>query len=209
MYKSCIVFQCNRSLSNSLRVLTSLDKLALQLDVSQNMTVKTVSKNVALTIKPIKKVIKDIIIKAKRSQGNGYSNIEIEESTTQFGQTSIADAAQILLSQSLLRKAALLKPASFNRIYSFVFESDRLFISKNRLEQSLNSSDGNKQSQPSDMINSRILSASIGSIKLENLTGNEEMQGRFKILSHNPGSTECVFWNFNTTGTSYCNVQLF
>lgn len=167
---------------------------------------KTVSKNVALTIKPIKNVIEDIIIKAKRNKGSRYSNVEIEESTTQGSQTSIADTAQILLSRSLLQKAAILEPASFNRIYSFVFESDRLFISKKQLEQNLNSSVGYKQSESSKMINSRILSASIGGIKLGNLTGNEEMQGRFKILSDRHGNVECVFWDFDTTGRSRCNV---
>ena len=172
----------------------------MQLDVSQNITLKTASKNVALTIKPIKRISGEILIKAKRNRRSGYSNIDIEESNAAVSQITEADTADILLSEALLRKAAFIGSTSFNRIYSFVFESDRLFKSKKQLEQALNASTGSLQADKSRKMNSRILSASIGRIKLTNLSWNEEMKGRFKILSDTPGETECVFWDFETTG---------
>ena len=141
---------------------------------------------------------KGIAISAKRDQSSGYNKINIED--TQSRQVSLTDTAQILLPELLIRRAAQLDPKSFNRIYSFVFESDQLFLTKKQLEKTLNSSSGQMASGLSEKINSRILSASIGKIKLENLTENEEMQGRFRILSKDPGEVRCVYWDVKIEG---------
>ena len=154
----------------------------------------------ALAIKPIKSIMKDLVVKARRGERSGYSEIDIEESLAKDSQTSKRSSAEISLSRAMLRKADLLQPQSLDRIYSFVFENDRLFLSKKRLEKDLNSSLQHTSLEPSRMINSRILSASIGRIKLWNLTEKEEMQGRFRILSKNPGTIECVFWDFDASG---------
>ena len=150
---------------------------------------------------------KGIAISAKRDQSSGYNRIDIED--TLSSEVSLRDTAQILLPELLLRRAAQLDPNSFNRIYSFVFESDRLFLTKKQLEKTLNSSSGQTTASLSEKITSRILSASIGKIKLKNLTENEEMRGRFRILSKDPGEVKCVYWKFNIEGMCCTDTSVF
>ena len=92
-----------------------------------------------------------------------------------------------------MQKAESLKPGALNRVYSFVFENDRLFITSSSLN--LTVAGGRERHNRSRVVDSRILSASFGGLKLMNLTSAEEMKGFFRPLSQRPGRIDCVFWD--------------
>ena len=152
---------------------------------------------------PIKRVSKGVAIKAERDEESGYHRIYIREARISSSQVALAVTAHIFLPELLLRKATQLDPNSSKRIYSFAFESDRLFLTMKQLEQSVNSSLAKVAPGLLKKIGSHILSASIGEIKLEKLTIQEEMRGAFRILSSDPGGFKCAHWDFSMEGLCY------
>ena len=106
--------------------------------------------------------------------------------------------AEIKISKEMLRKAKSLKPGSEIRIYSFLFENDRLFTTSSPSSTSM--AGALKRQNKTQVVNSRILSAGFGGLKLINLTSAEEMKGLFRPLSWKPGRIHCVFWDTRVQG---------
>ena len=178
-----------------LRVLGSLDKLAIQLQLLPNATINAVSKNLAFALMPIERVNEGIAVSSERDQESGYNNVTLRKGNMHRDELSLSVIAHIWLPKLLLEKAAYMNQKSFNRIYSFVYENTQLFKTKEQIENILSSSTGQIALGFSKKINSRILSASIGKLKLENLSVHEEMQGSFRLLSRSPFEVKCVYWD--------------
>ena len=106
--------------------------------------------------------------------------------------------AEIKISKEMLRKAKSMKPGSMLRIYSFLFENDRLFTTSS--PSSTTMTGALKRQNKTRVFNSRILSAAFGGLKLMNLTSAEEMKGLFMPLSKKPGRIHCVFWDTHVQG---------
>ncbi len=171
-------------------MLTSLDLLANSVPINQTTPLVAVRKNVALAIKVITKS-SGILIKATPGNQIGYNNLTIAEGS--YDENSIQDStATIYLTPEMLQK--VFRSGNKSRIFSFVFENNRLFLSKSAV-------DGNENSKQT--VDSRILSASVGDVKLENLTYKEEVTALFDSLSEQKGKVECVFWDFAFQGRRF------
>ena len=180
-------------------MLDSLENLANDIPVTSNGSVRAVTKNVALTVQLISQVKTDVIINAGRSRGSKYNEVNIQRDMAKS--SFIVTSAEIVLPQAMLQKAATLKPGVNKRVYSFLYDNDILFLSKASL-QALG------QKNLTRKVNSRVLSASIGNIKLKNLSYDEEMRGLFTPLSGQAGKTVCVFWDAKFQGKCFLIIAV-
>eukprot|EP00794_Sanderia_malayensis_P014331 gene14331-15822_t len=171
----------------SSNILSSLDVLANSLPLNTTSTRSVVRRNVALAVKVVN-TTSGMMINAKSIKAaSGYNKISIYESSD-GGEGVRSSAASIYLSPEMLLRVNSLKKGAANRLFSFVFENSRLFLSKNKIA-------GNASKLGN--ISSRILSATIGDLTMKNLTQSEEVKGLFRPLQNAAGAkVECVYWDF-------------
>ena len=195
MFDSSIIYYLHSNYSSVLfcRILSSLENLANEIPITNNTPVVTVRRNVAFAVKPLEQSTEDIIITATRQKVTGFNFIDISSDKTAAPKRRRERSAEIKLSKAMVQKAGAIKPGALNRVYSFVFENDRLFITSSTLNLTIAGS--RERQNRTQVVDSRILSASFGGLKLMNLTSAEEMKGLFRPLSQKPGRIDCVFWD--------------
>ena len=179
----------------SFRMLKALENLAKDVPIGGNKTLVVVSKNMAVAVKVVDTVpTNGILIKASGTRQSGYNHLSIT-STRGDKADSRNSEATIHLSSAMLRKVRLLKPNAVTRIFSFTFDNDKLFSERTVLFQNETAAKPVKKK-----VNSRILSAAVANLTLQNLTYEEELKGLFNPLSTKDGRVDCVFWDFQAAG---------
>ena len=125
----------------------------------------------------------------KGSVDTNETSLEMQEGK---GTRDTKQVANIFLPGPLFTKAKnqVGGNASATRVTTFLYDNEKLFISKE-------TSGANAKKK----LNSRILAVSIKGIKLENLTETQRIKSEFKALNKTGSNTvRCVYWEETTRG---------
>ena len=163
---------------------------AENIPVPTNETVIFKEKNLAVGVAVVeeKKVVQQGYF-IKGSVDTNETSLEMQEGK---GTRDTKQVANIFLPGPLFTKAKnqVGGNASATRVTTFLYDNEKLFISKE-------TSGANAKKK----LNSRILAVSIKGIKLENLTETQRIKSEFKALNKTGSNTvRCVYWEETTRG---------
>ena len=142
-------------------------------------------------------IINGLTIRASETNQSGYNNIFFEKSAA--SNLKSTDLSTIYLPEALLSKARKTKTSKDFRVTSFLFGNSTLFPTKQ--EQQFYSAASNYSLNTSLTVNSKVLSAALKSLRLQNLSEDEEIRSSFlPLISVDNRPTECAFWDFSGSG---------
>ena len=139
-----------------------------------------------------RKVLKGLTIRGSETNRTGFNSISFERSP--FDNVDVTDLSSIYLPKDLLSKANKILTGKEFRVTSFLFDNSSLF--SRRRSPSMNIT---------KTVNSKVLSASVKSVRLKGLNEEEELKSGFTLYQM-PGknqSVNCVFWNNTEQGQFY------
>ena len=189
-----LLIEANQDFNTSSKILSQLETLAQNQQLLSFGDSKVIEKSkLALAvIKPIP--VKPVRFYAPRSES---SNTHLTVNQDDSAATNRIHDASIYLPIEVISKVAS------DSIYSYVFRSDKLFLNGKIDANSVNAS----------IVQSFILSASVGDQRISDLTEPVEMIFTKIITQNVTGETKCMFWDINKVGKesspNYFQKQLF
>ena len=142
------------------------------------------------------RTVEGLTVRASRTNQSGYNNIFFEKSTAKNLKST--DLSSIYLPKNLIVKANKKVTNNF-RVTSFLFGNSNLFRTKEEEQSSLAKS--NSGVNISKTVNSKVFSVAVKTVRLQNLTDDEEIISSFlPLIPVDSTPTECVFWDFSGSG---------
>ena len=183
------------------RILIALQKIADELPLPpgrQNLVIR--KRHITLGITSFsgkENFAEGVNIRAFEMNNYGLSDISSERSN--IINMELTDFASIFLPKHLLSRARGRIPSQKFRITTFLFDNAALFSTKQ--DQQRHSTSGNSSINAKWIVNSKVFSAAIKSVRVQCLKKEEELESAF--LPQFPVKDrllECVFWDFNGSG---------
>ena len=180
----------------SFRILQALQRMAEDLPLppnKQSLVIIKGSITMGIIILDNKgKFFKGLTIRGSETNRTGFNSISFERSS--FNNVNVTDLSSIYLPKDLLSKASKVLTGKEFRVTSFLFDNSSLFSRRRSPSTNITKT-----------VNSKVLSASVKSVRLKGLNEEEELRSGF-TLYQKPGknqSVNCEFWNNTGQGEFY------